>query len=208
MVSLTSTCYWGNGRDFDVRRMSYLPSDSSQSVAAADFDNDGQIDLAMAMANYSNGTWTEMDSFVYFGSRGGSAGGDGAFARGTYPLSNCVNLPTSSAQGVAAADLNRDGFADIVIAQSAGHWEYRRNRDEEQLSPSRIFWGAESGFSRDSHVDCLRWERWTSRPAISMETAGRKSSLPTRRIRGKAACPLLSTGGRPAASLRNSERSY
>jgi len=143
--------YWGNSRDFDVRRMSYLPSNGAQAVAAADFNNDGQVDLAMA--NYSNGTWTEMDSFVYFGTGAKSVDQGRAFARGVYPLSQRVALPTTSAQGVATADLNRDGFADVVFAQSAGHWEYRRDRNQEYLSPSRIYWGSASGFSREEFLE-------------------------------------------------------
>lgn len=143
--------YWGNSRDFDVRRMSYLPSDGAQAVAAADFNRDGQTDLAMA--NYSNGTWTEMDSFIYFGKQGYSESGGRTFAKGCFPRSWRVALPTVSAQGVATADLNSDGFVDVVFAQSAGHSEYRQDRNQAYRSPSRIFWGSATGFARHQFLD-------------------------------------------------------
>jgi len=149
--ALDLAIYWGNSRDFSPKRRSYLPVDGAQAVASADFNNDGRLDLAVA--NYSNGTWTEMDSFAFFGTkpRTSELAKHPTSARELFP--ERLNLPTKSAQGVACADFNRDGFVDIVYAQSAGHWEYRRDRDQEYRSPSRIYWGAAGGFTPDQYLD-------------------------------------------------------
>ena len=44
--------------------------------------------------------------------------------------------------------MNKDGYADIVFAFSGGFWEYR-DKDKEGFSPSRIYWGSNSGFNPD-----------------------------------------------------------
>ena len=59
---LDMSIYWGNGRDFSIRRHSYVPADGPMWVAPGDLDLDGSIDLVVA--NYSNGTWTSMDSAI------------------------------------------------------------------------------------------------------------------------------------------------
>jgi len=107
----------------------------------------------LVVANYSNGTWTDMDSFVYYG---GLVNRDGTVAGGgwwSYPFKERVTLPTKAAQSAAAGDLNRDGYVDIVFAFSGGYWEYRTTRDREYSSPSRIYWNSAEGFSRDKFKD-------------------------------------------------------
>ena len=52
---LDAVIFWGNSRDFDISRVSYIPNDGAQRAAAADLDRDGQMDLVFP--NYANGTW-------------------------------------------------------------------------------------------------------------------------------------------------------
>ena len=62
---LDLSIYWGNGKDFSIRNHSYVPANGPMWVTPGDLNNDNEIDLVVA--NYSNGTWTEMESFVYYG---------------------------------------------------------------------------------------------------------------------------------------------
>ncbi|UCE04490.1 MAG: VCBS repeat-containing protein, partial [bacterium] len=62
---LDMSIYWGNGKDFSIKNHSYVPANGPMWVASEDLNNDGEMDLVVA--NYSNGTWTDMESFVYYG---------------------------------------------------------------------------------------------------------------------------------------------
>jgi hypothetical protein len=148
--ALDLSIYWGNGQDFDIRRQSYIPSNGSQWSVPADLDADGHMDLVAA--NYSNGTWTDMDSFVFYG---GLKDRDFVPAEGEwgfFPFERRIELPTQSAQNAAVGDLNNDGHLDIVFAFSVGYHEYR-NQDQKYTSPSRIYWGSTDGFSADNYSD-------------------------------------------------------
>ena len=149
---LDAEIYWGNGKDFDGLRKSYIPNDGAQWSSAADLNNDGQMDLVLA--NYTNGTWDGMDSFVYFGGIKELEERKDASQWGFHPFSRKVTLPTRAAQGSAIGDLNRDGHLDIVFALSAGFWEYRVGfRGGGYESPCPIYWGSEEGFDPKNSTD-------------------------------------------------------
>lgn len=147
---LDAAIYWGNGKDFDVSRMSWVPNEGAQRTVAADLDGDGRMDAVVP--NYTNGTWSRMDSFVYYGGPTGARARDPrAVGWGFPPFVRKVTLPTQAAQSAAVGDINRDGFPDIVFALSAGFWEYRVG--VAARPPSRIYWGAKDGFDRGRATD-------------------------------------------------------
>ena len=152
--ALDGAIYWGNGKDFDGSRVSFFPTDGSQWTVPNDLDGDGQTDIIVA--NYANGTWDGMDSYVYFGGTQelGARSGDSK-DWGFYPFARKTSLPTRAAQNAVAGDINKDGHTDIVFALSAGFWEYRAGgaRSQAYESPSRIFWGSGDGFERDGFTD-------------------------------------------------------
>src|SRR5207302_6043702 len=96
--------------------------------------------------SYTNGTWSKQESHVYYGGaiEAGKAPAE-SVACDIPPFSRKLSLPTEAAHRAAVADLNQDGYPDIIFAQSAGFWEYRGG--SALASPSRIFWGGEGGFS-------------------------------------------------------------
>ena len=147
---LDMSIYWGNSRDFSIERHSYVPANGPMRVAAGDLNRDGNTDLVVA--NFSNGTWTRMDSSVYWGNPDVESERDrrGGNDWEAYPFRGKTDLPAQNTQGVAIADLNGDGTLDIAFAFSAGYWEYRGDEGE---SPSRIYWNRDGRFSRDDFTE-------------------------------------------------------
>ena len=85
------------------------------------------------MANRFDGTKAELNSYVYWNSAQG------------FHASRRTELPTQGAEAVAAGDLNGDGFADLVFANSG--LPYHVSVDAFQKS--FIYWGSKTGFSPD-----------------------------------------------------------
>jgi hypothetical protein len=95
-----------NNGDGTFTRAPYLPDGAPRSIAAADFNHDGHIDLAVVGGNTSSGqTSGQLEIF--------SGNGNGTFVR---PPKR-YNLAAGGPQ-VVAADLNGDGWADLVVTTS------------------------------------------------------------------------------------------
>jgi hypothetical protein len=144
--------FWGNGKDFDISRMSYVPNDGAQAATASDLDKDGQMDLVLP--NYTNGSWDGMDSYVYYGGIEQLKKRSDSSQWGFHPFARKITLPSRAAQRSAVEDLNKDGYPDIVFAFSAGFWEYRKGgREGGYAAPSRIYWGSKEGFGGERYTD-------------------------------------------------------
>jgi hypothetical protein len=147
---LDAAIYWGNSKDFDSSHMTLVPNEGAQWTVAADLNGDGKTDIISP--SYANGTWSKMESSIYYGDPAvAKARGATPKEWTNYPFVKKVSLPTEAAQKAAVADLNKDGYPDIVFALSAGFWEYRGGN--ALASPSRIFWGSKDGFDRKHFTD-------------------------------------------------------
>ncbi len=149
---LDMSIYWGNGKDFSIRDHSYVPANGPMWVAPGDLNDDGEMDLVVA--NYSNGTWTDMPSFVYYGGLKDKSYKPGDEEWAFYPFNKRIELPSSNAQKPAIGDFNRDGYKDIVFAFSGGFWEYR-DKNKVGGSPSRIYWGSADGFDEKKFTNLM-----------------------------------------------------
>lgn len=97
-----------------------LPANSAYGGFMADYDDDGFVDLLVA--NQYDGSHGNETSSIYWGSKDG------------LNIGRVSNFPTEHATISATADINRDGYLDIVMGAVLGGTTY-------------IYWGSENGFS-------------------------------------------------------------
>jgi hypothetical protein len=135
--------YWGSPDGFGTDRRTALPSFGGLDVTTSDFDDNGYLDVAIG--NYFDGKKDQFGRFdrplnvparVYWG------GPDG------FDPDNHLKLPANGCHGLAAADLDGDGFVDIVAPSV---WD-----GTIHTLDTRVYWG--SPFGHDP-------QRWTGLPA-------------------------------------------
>src|SRR5207248_1902080 len=116
-----SVIYWNAKTGFDAARRTDLPTLGASSVAVGDLDRDGKPDLFFA--NHQDGSvHGRYDTYLYWGNE-----------RGAYSAANRLTLPAISLTSYSAADLNNDGYADLILVGSE----------------LRICWGSAVGISLD-----------------------------------------------------------
>jgi hypothetical protein len=124
--SIDSYIYWGGPSGFDVSSRTELPTEGATDVAVSDLDGDGFIDIV-----FSNGIDDAVgyatDSYVYWGSAAG------------YTTANRTDLPTRGPWGVTLADLDNDGYSELLFSNRFEGGYYTID--------SYIYWGSASGYS-------------------------------------------------------------
>lgn len=131
--NVSSAIYWGR-RD-TLQDVSYspterteLPAPGAHGIAVADLNRDGRLEIILARANDDD--THKIESYIYWGQAGG--------ARGiTYSPAARTGLPTQGAHGVAVADLNRDGWPELVFANKFDGDDFAIN--------SYIYWAQPGG---------------------------------------------------------------
>ena len=124
--------YFGGADGFSPERRREIPAWGAVESLCCDLDDDGYAEVVLANCS-ENSVWLDPGSFVI------DNGPDGL---GTEPR---WVLPTTRAHGVCCADLNRDGYLDLVFA----------GFDNPELL---IFNGTADGFDTD-HPQRLRLEK-------------------------------------------------
>ncbi len=147
------TIYWGNGRDFDIRRHVRVPADGPRWIAPADLDGDGAMDLVVA--NRDNGTYSEMDLFLYYGGTDSPEREQAAEDWSCYPFERKETLPNKAPGKPATGDLDRDGDLDIVIPYSSGFSMSGQDTGEgdQTRQISRIYWGEGGRFDGERFTE-------------------------------------------------------
>ncbi len=123
-----STIYWGSSSGFNASNATYLLTVGAQSNSIADLNNDGYLDIVFS--GMRNGTTWNINSTIYWGTSTGFSG------------SNTTNLSTTGASGNSIADLNNDGYLDIIFGGYYSSPSYYLN--------STIYWGTSSGFNESN----------------------------------------------------------
>lgn len=119
--------YWNGPDGLREDRRTLLPARAGNSVSIADFDNDGLLDIFVS--SYTTPRERDLDSFIYWNRPG----------RGFSP-DDCTRLFTHSASGSLAADLNGNGWTDLVVANHKVWGDHR--------GYSEIWWNGPDGFDR------------------------------------------------------------
>jgi hypothetical protein len=95
--------YWGSADGFSEDRRTLLPSNAVNSLAVADFNNDGKLDLFVA--SYQDGRLRDIDSHIYW-----NQGAEGFLPHKRLPMR------THAVSGNLAADFTGNGWIDLAVA--------------------------------------------------------------------------------------------
>ena len=130
-----SYIYWGGEREADwiPERRSLLPTNFAIGVAAADFNKDGWIDLAFSQIG-------PPEAGLKVSAEGGKHSPVFWGGPDDYSADRVTMLPVENPRGLTIADLNRDGWVDLIYT----------NLDKESVP---IFWGSPDGFSVKNKTD-------------------------------------------------------
>jgi len=118
--------YWNGPDGLRESRRMLLPASGVNSMAIADFNNDGLLDLFAC--SYNDGKTRDIPSYIYWNRAG----------RG-FSAHDRTELPTHGASGCLALDFNNDGWVDLAIAN------HKVNGDH--VAYSQIWWNGPEGFA-------------------------------------------------------------
>ena len=114
-----------------------VPALGTRRVVVADLNHDGYPD-AVFMPNFAYGTTGRRFLSVFWGGPDGWSG------------SRHTDLFTMDARAIAVADLNHDGWPDIVVLNGM-----RWATPDGPEATVRIYWGSAQGFSHENHRDMV-----------------------------------------------------
>ena len=132
-----SYVYLGKGTRYENPERWSIPTIGAMGVEAVDFNKDGYIDFAFASIREGSDSAEQAHtlSLVYYGT------GEGVL------LDSCVELPTIGCSDVRAADVDGDGWIDLVFTNRfAGKPHSILNPQDYELD-SVIYLNSSSGFS-------------------------------------------------------------
>lgn len=120
------TIYWGGPEGYQEHRKTQLPASCANAVTIGDFNGDGILDIYASA--YHNGRCRDINSYLYYGKKGG-----------VYSVDNCQIIFNHSGSGCLAGDFNGDGYTDLAVACHKGNGNH--------ISESYVFWGGPDGLS-------------------------------------------------------------
>ncbi|MEC7947953.1 MAG: FG-GAP-like repeat-containing protein, partial [Myxococcota bacterium] len=130
-TDIDSYVYWGSPTGYSSADRTDLATRRAIGNLVADVDSDGRPDIVFAN-NRSGGTYLT-DSYIYSGQYGYAS-----------PLVR-TDLPTQGASDTEVADLDGDGYPDLVFANYEARGSY--------LVDSYVYWGSAAGFSTSNRTD-------------------------------------------------------
>jgi len=124
--------YFGGADGYDPERRQDLPGFGAIGALCCDFDDDGLPDLALVNSAHNTPS-QDPGSFVFLNNGGG------------FDREPTWKVPTKMAHGGCCADVNRDGYLDLVFG---GH----------KQTDVLIFHGTADGFADEPERVHLEWE--------------------------------------------------
>jgi len=139
--------YWGARDGFSPERRWEIPIHSAYKALAADLTANGHVDLVVlnsrhgSVGPYDREAEAEktVGAHVYWGEKTGSTPGPNKFKEGRRTILRDPNLGASN-----VADLNKDGYLDLVF----GQFESR----ESETADLTIYYGSDTGYSDKNRV--------------------------------------------------------
>lgn len=104
---IDSYIYWGGPNGYTTTHRLGLPTQGASGNAVADLDEDGYLDIVFSNVGRGSGPFPNpvgVNSYIYWGSNQG------------YTTTNRTEVPTSGSTGCSVADLDGDGYLDIVFS--------------------------------------------------------------------------------------------
>jgi hypothetical protein len=131
----TSYVYWGDGtRNFSIERRTGFGTHHIFGQGHADLNDDGWVDLIFCEDNFNSYIAHEQSGLIFYW------GNDSGF-------SGPSNLTMESAYGgVRIADINRDGYLDVLSGGAVF------DLDDPETRGFPIFWGAPEGFQHQNRT--------------------------------------------------------
>ena len=117
--------YWNGPDGLSESNRTVLRADGVNSMAVADFNGDGRLDLFVG--SYSNGRERDIDSFLYWNREGVG-----------FRNEDVTPLRTHSVSGCLAVDLDGDGRPDLAVANHKVRGDHK--------GFSTIWWNGPDGF--------------------------------------------------------------
>jgi len=118
--------YWNSAAGLSGSRRTMLPANHVNCMALADFNHNGRLDLFVG--SYADGRVRDLDSYIYWNR-------PGTF----FSSADRTRLFTHSASGCLAADLNGNGWSDLVVANHKVWGDH--------VGYSEVWWNGPDGFS-------------------------------------------------------------
>jgi len=125
--NINSYIYWGSLSGFSNEDKTELATHGAIGNSIADLNNDGYMDIIFS--NFRNDSTYNINSYIYWGGLSGFSNEDK------------TELAAHGAVGNSIADLNDDGYLDIVFSNNY-------NNSTRNIN-SYIYWGSSAGFSVD-----------------------------------------------------------
>ncbi|MDP7740723.1 MAG: VCBS repeat-containing protein, partial [Lentisphaeria bacterium] len=117
--------YWNGPEGLSQDRRCMLPANGINSMAIADFNNNGRLDLYVG--SYADGKSRDLDSYIYWNHP------DTGFS-----VADRKRLFTHSASGCVATDFNEDGWIDLAVANHKPWGDHQ--------GYSEVWWNGPDGF--------------------------------------------------------------
>ncbi len=130
----TSYIYWGSKQGFSASARQTLKTNWAEAAAVADIDDDGYMDLVIGGRKVGTGNQSSAVLEFFWGSSSGYSSAQ----KTTFPIG-------SSVHGLAVADLNRDGYIDVVVPRRYNGSSFKLN--------SYVYWGSKTKVSHSKRLE-------------------------------------------------------
>jgi hypothetical protein len=159
-----SYIYWGSASGYAPYLRAELQSFGAVSVNTGDLDRDGKLDVVLV--NQYSGKVGGVNTHLFWGN-----------PHHHYSTALMTSLPGEGAYGTATADLNDDGWPDIVISNS-------------YIEEAYLYWGGPQGFSPERRQKLPVPHAWTC-SAADLNQDGHLDLVFTNRVDGRHVGTIL-----------------